>query len=133
MEVSVGNTYFLNSGSVLNFILPFFLCLCVSGKSSGHDVDILFSYPDERDFDGRRFISTIRTELDKRGLVIWSRMGNVDDNTDKPTDAEFSYVTSTSDHLPMCMIILKYPLNGVFGELANKVDPGTFMIFMRHP
>lgn len=94
-----------------------------SGKPAGHDLDVLFSYP-ERDDGDFSLIAGVRDELDKRGLVIWSRTTKEDEPNPIEMDSS-PPSTSTHDRLPLCMLILKYPLNQPFQEFDKRDFSGS--------
>ena len=85
-----------------------------SGKSSGHDLDVLFSYP-ERDYG---IIASVHDELDKKGLVIWLRIGKADGP--KAIETDSSSLPTHTIPLLLHMVILKYPLDGRFDQFVKR-------------
>ncbi|XP_057368495.1 DNA nucleotidylexotransferase-like [Daphnia carinata] len=89
------------------------------GKSSGHDLDVLFSYP-EREHNDHGLIATVRDELDKKGLVVWSRSSRADGPKGAEIDSSPLPAGAAKDHLLQIMIILKYPLDDRFDQLERR-------------
>ena len=91
-----------------------------SGKSSGHDLDVLFSYPERKDGD-YGLIAAVLDELNKKDLVVWSRAVRTD-GPRKVIELDSSPLSSgsTNDHLPTMMIIFKYPLDDKFDEFERR-------------
>ncbi|KAI9558742.1 hypothetical protein GHT06_015531 [Daphnia sinensis] len=89
------------------------------GKSSGHDLDVLFSYP-EREHNDHGLIAAVRDELDKKGLVVWSRSSRADGPKGAEIDSSPLPGGSAKDHLLLIMIILKYPLDDRFDQLERR-------------
>ncbi|XP_046459358.1 DNA nucleotidylexotransferase-like isoform X1 [Daphnia pulex] len=90
------------------------------GKSSGHDLDVLFSYPEREDGD-YGLIAAVLDELNKKGLVVWSRATHTD-GPRKVIEIISSPLSSgsTNEHLPTTMIIFKYPLDDRFDEFERR-------------
>ena len=80
----------------------------ISGKSSGHDLDLLLTYP-EHEGEEMKLITVILGELEKKNLVLWSQISRIKDRKsydDLDLDRPLG-----EDHLHVCMIILKFPLD----------------------
>lgn len=84
---------------------------------------MLFSYP-ERDDGDYGLIAAVHDELDKKGLVIWSRIGKADGP--KTIETDWSPLpTSSTDPLLLHMLILKYPLDGQFDDFVKRDFSGN--------
>lgn len=97
-----------------------------SGKSSGHDLDVLFSYPEREDGD-YGLIAAVLDELNRKGLVVWSRATSAD-GPRKVIEMNSSPLSSgsTNEHLPTTMIIFKYPLDDRFDEFERRDFSGMY-------
>lgn len=80
---------------------------------------MLFSYP-EREHNEHGLIAAVRDELDKKGLVVWSRYSRADGPRGVEIDSSPLPAGSAKDHLLVIMIILKYPLDGHFDQLERR-------------
>ena len=80
----------------------------ISGKSSGHDLDLLLTYP-EHEGEEMKLITVILGELEKKNLVLWSQISRIKDR--KSYDDLDLNRPLGEDHLHVCMIILKFPLD----------------------
>lgn len=68
------------------------------GKSSGHDMDVLFALPNEE--DESKLLPILLEKLEQRGLVLWSRITR---------DVKNGHEDIEDDKLLVCYLILKYP------------------------
>lgn len=57
-------------------------------------------------------VNAIENELQKKGLVLWSSTRRTLGPKSEFDDLDVNSVLTNDDHLHLCMIILKYPLNG---------------------
>lgn len=72
------------------------------GKTSGHDLDVLFSYPNEEGGESH-LLATLLSQLETRGFVLWSRLTH---------DVKQGAEINKHDKLMLLMMILKFPLDG---------------------
>lgn len=75
---------------------------------------MLFAYDDETS----GLLEAIKDELKKRGLVVWSRCTR----TDFPKDNDPELVLQGSS-LQLCMLIMKYPPDGLFETYKGVKEP----------
>lgn len=87
---------------------------------------MLFSYPEREDGD-YGLIAAVLDELNKKGLVVWSRATHTD-GPRKVIEINSSPLSSgsTNEHLPTMMIIFKYPLDDRFDEFERRDFSGMF-------
>lgn len=92
---------------------------------------MLFSYPERDDNDDFDLIAAVRDKLDEKGLVVWSRTTKVDEpNTGVEMESTLPPPPSlsTRDHLPLSMLILKYPLDEPFEEFGQRDFSGNLHV-----
>ena len=64
--------------------------------------------------EGILLVNGVRDELQKRGLVLWSSTGRTPGPKAEIDDLDSNSLhtpLTNDDHLPLCMIIIKYPHN----------------------
>ncbi|XP_065568440.1 DNA-directed DNA/RNA polymerase mu-like [Artemia franciscana] len=85
------------------------------GKSSGHDVDILFTHEEE----GReqKFGPELAKELDRMNLIMWHQVTHSPENSGKLKNE-----TILENKVYLTMTMFKYPLDGDFSPWKNREE-----------